>query len=66
MFVPSESVYAEIYDGFDDVVQKAFRARVVHRLAVAPDAGDPAGAADPAATRACARPPITFATKSAA
>jgi DNA recombination protein RmuC len=29
MFVPSESVYAEIYDGFDDVVQKAFRARVV-------------------------------------
>lgn len=29
MFVPSESVYAEIYDGFDDLVQKAFRARVV-------------------------------------
>ncbi|MGA8610742.1 MAG: DNA recombination protein RmuC [Xanthobacteraceae bacterium] len=29
MFVPSESVYAEIYDGFDDVVQKAYRARVV-------------------------------------
>jgi len=29
MFVPSESVYAELYDGFDDVVQKAFRARVV-------------------------------------
>ncbi len=29
MFVPSESVYAEIYDGFDDIIQKAYRARVV-------------------------------------
>jgi len=29
MFVPSESVYAELYDGFDDIVQKAYRARVV-------------------------------------
>src|ERR1700751_78754 len=29
MFVPSESVYAEIHDSFDDVVQKAYRARVV-------------------------------------
>src|SRR3569623_1822936 len=29
MFVPSESVYAEIHDGFDDVVQKAYRARGV-------------------------------------
>src|SRR5258708_1983570 len=29
MFVPSESVYAEIHDGFDDVVQKAYRMRVV-------------------------------------
>ena len=29
MFVPSESVYADLHDGFDDVVQKAFRARVV-------------------------------------
>jgi DNA recombination protein RmuC len=29
MFVPSESVYAEIHEGFDDVVQKAYRARVV-------------------------------------
>jgi len=29
MFVPSESVYAELHDGFDDVVQKAFRSRVV-------------------------------------
>jgi DNA recombination protein RmuC len=29
MFVPSESVYAEIHDGFDDIVQKAYRERVV-------------------------------------
>jgi DNA recombination protein RmuC len=29
MFVPSESVYAEIHDGFDDVIQTAYRARVV-------------------------------------
>jgi DNA recombination protein RmuC len=29
MFVPSESVYAEIHDGFDDVIQKAYRARVI-------------------------------------
>lgn len=29
MFVPSESVYAELADGFDDLVQKAYRARVV-------------------------------------
>jgi DNA recombination protein RmuC len=29
MFVPSESVYAEIHDGFDDVIQKAYRMRVV-------------------------------------
>src|SRR5271167_877173 len=29
MFVPSESVYAEIHARFDDVVQKAYRARVV-------------------------------------
>ncbi len=29
MFVPSESVYAELHDAFDDVVQKAFRAKVV-------------------------------------
>jgi DNA recombination protein RmuC len=29
MFVPSESVYAELYDGFDDLVQKAYRAQVV-------------------------------------
>jgi DNA recombination protein RmuC len=29
MFVPSESVYAEIYDAFDDVIQKAYRARIV-------------------------------------
>lgn len=29
MFVPSEAVYAELHDGFDDVLQKAFRAKVV-------------------------------------
>jgi DNA recombination protein RmuC len=29
MFVPSESVYAELYDGFDDIVQKAYRSKVV-------------------------------------
>jgi DNA recombination protein RmuC len=29
MFVPSESVYADLHDGFDDLVQKAYRARVV-------------------------------------
>ena len=29
MFVPSESVYAELHDEFDDIVQKAFRAKVV-------------------------------------
>jgi DNA recombination protein RmuC len=29
MFVPSESIYAELVDEFDDLVQKAYRARVV-------------------------------------
>jgi DNA recombination protein RmuC len=29
MFVPSESVYAELYDGFDDVFQRAYRAQVM-------------------------------------
>src|SRR5215472_1390987 len=29
MFVPSESVYAELYDGFDDLFQRAYRARVM-------------------------------------
>jgi DNA recombination protein RmuC len=29
MFVPSESVYAELHDGFDDILQKAFRSKVV-------------------------------------
>jgi DNA recombination protein RmuC len=29
MFVPSESIYAEINESFDDVVQKAYRARVI-------------------------------------
>jgi DNA recombination protein RmuC len=29
LFVPSESIYAELHDTFDDVVQKAHRARVI-------------------------------------
>jgi DNA recombination protein RmuC len=29
MFVPSESLYTELHDNFDDVVQKAFRAHVM-------------------------------------
>src|SRR6516165_4136055 len=29
MFVPSESVYVELHDGFDDIMQKAFRSNVV-------------------------------------
>ena len=29
MFVPSKSIYAELYDGFDDVFQKAYRAKVI-------------------------------------
>jgi len=29
MFVPSESVYAELHDSFDDLIQKAYRAQVV-------------------------------------
>ena len=29
MFVPSELIYADLHDGFDDIVQKAFRSKVV-------------------------------------
>jgi DNA recombination protein RmuC len=29
MFVPSESIYAEIHEGYDDIVQKAHRSRVI-------------------------------------
>ena len=29
MFVPSESVYAELHDGFDEIIQKAYREQVV-------------------------------------
>lgn len=29
MFVPSESIYADLHEQFDDVVQKAFRSRVM-------------------------------------
>jgi DNA recombination protein RmuC len=28
MFIPSEAIYAELYESFDDLVQKAYRARV--------------------------------------
>ncbi len=64
MFVPSESVYADLHDGFDDLVQKAYRAKVVivspsllmlaiHLVQqIQKDA-------------ACARPPTRFGTRSA-
>jgi DNA recombination protein RmuC len=29
MFVPAESIYAELHDGFDDIIQRAYRAQVV-------------------------------------
>ena len=29
MFVPSESIYADLHDSFDDIVQKAFRSKIV-------------------------------------
>jgi DNA recombination protein RmuC len=29
MFVPSESIYAELHDQFDDMIQRAFRSKVV-------------------------------------
>ncbi|MDC9700819.1 MAG: DNA recombination protein RmuC [Alphaproteobacteria bacterium] len=29
MFVPSESVYADLYEHFDDIIQKAYRMRVI-------------------------------------
>jgi len=29
MFVPSESIYADLYESFDELIQKAYRARVV-------------------------------------
>ena len=29
MFVPSESVYADLYERFEDVIQKAHRERVI-------------------------------------
>ena len=47
MFVPSESVYAELHDGFDDIVQKAYRAQVMMVSPTLADAGDPGDPADP-------------------
>ncbi|MGE3150819.1 MAG: DNA recombination protein RmuC [Pseudorhodoplanes sp.] len=29
MFIPSESVYADLHDGFEDLIQKAYRAQVM-------------------------------------
>lgn len=29
MFIPSESMFAELYDGFDDILQKGYRAGVI-------------------------------------
>ena len=29
MFVPSESIYADLHDSFDDIIQKAQRARIM-------------------------------------
>lgn len=29
LFVPSESIYAELYDGFEDIFQRAYRARIM-------------------------------------
>src|SRR6516164_2799719 len=29
MFVPSESIYAELYDSFDDIFQRAYRSKVI-------------------------------------
>ena len=65
MFVPSESIYADLHDGFDDIVQKAFRSQSRHRLTVATDARDPGHPADSNATPACARPPTRSMPRSA-
>ena len=63
MFVPSESLYAELYDSFDDIIQKAFRSRVDHRFAVTADVGDSGHPANPRRTPACARPPTRSTTE---
>src|SRR5580704_7464947 len=62
MFVPSESVYAEIHDGFDDVIQKAYRARVV---LVSPSLLMLAiqGISRSSKTRGCATPPTRSAPR---
>ena len=54
MFVPSESVFAEIHENFEAVVQQGAPGARRHRLAVAADAVDPGRAGDPARMRACA------------
>ena len=66
MFVPSESVYAELHEDFDDIVQKAFRAKIVIVSPSLLDARDPLDADKARGTPACARRPTKFATKSGA
>ena len=47
MFVPSESVFAEIHENFEAVVQRAHRARIVIVSPSLADAVDPGRAGDP-------------------
>ena len=54
MFVPSESIFADIHERFEDIVQRAHRAARGDRLAVAADAVDPGGDVAPPRCRACA------------
>ena len=48
MFVPSESVYMELHERFEDVVQKAFPRQRGHRLPLAAHARHSCRSADPA------------------
>ena len=50
MFIPSESVYADLHERFDDVVQQALPRPRHDRVADADGAGDPGHPADPART----------------
>ena len=64
MFVPSESIYAELHEGFDDILQKAYRSRVV---IVSPSLLMLAirSCSRSRRTPACARPPTGFMPRSA-
>ena len=46
MFIPSESMFAELYDALRRRLAEGLPRRRDHRVAVAADAGDPGGAAD--------------------